>query len=67
VWPCQQLEPAAGLSTQPAQQLQPLLQSHLTHLTLQGFNLSQSDCHLRHLVALLLQHCPLLEHLDMQV
>jgi hypothetical protein len=46
--------------------LQPFLQPNLAHLTLQGVNLAQEGCHMRDLVGLLLQHCPNLEHLDLQ-
>lgn len=49
------------------QPLEPLLQPHLTHLSLQGVNLVSEGCHARELVNLLLQHCPALEHLGLQV
>lgn len=63
------LKGSSARSLYSLQLLQPLLtQPHLTHLTLQGFKLNQQgDCHARHLVAMLVQHCPLLEHLDLQV
>jgi hypothetical protein len=50
------------------QLLQPLLQPHLTHLSLRGGDLDRKDgCDARQLVDMLLQHCPRLEVLDLQV
>lgn len=50
------------------QLLQPLLQPHLTHLILRGGDLDRKDgCDARQLVDMLLQRCPRLESLDLQV
>lgn len=50
------------------QLLQPLLQRHLTHLSLRGGDLDRQDgCDARQLVDMLLQRCPRLESLDLQV
>lgn len=61
------LHQGSARSLSSLQLLQPLLQPQLTHLTLQGFRLEQEGCHAMQLVELLLQHCPSLTHLDLQV